>query len=415
MIDKLYTIFASTRLAILLLGLLIAGGVLATIGPLFFGEFNYDVYGSWWFIFLLGLLCTNLLICTYERFPQAWKQIHSPPATKEQITKWPLSHSWHSQASSDTLLTTLERQLQRDGWKRLKTDTQAPFRIFEKGKYSHLGTHLVHLSVLLILLGGATGKLLGFKGYILLPEFSTLSVITSEDGSRQFPLGFTVRNDGFSIEQYPSGEVKNYRTRLSILEEGAPPIATQVEINTPYTHKGITFYQSDFERYNTFAFTIENKKTKEVASHIAPFQQQAVWKKEDLQIGVINAQLQGESVTRVKLWIKLGAGKAIRQWVHNDSTFSLPAPHDQYTIHVKQLTGSGLQVAKDPGVALVYCGFGIFIVGLLLSFFSSHRRIALLVEGDITERSVQLVGTSNKHRIGFSASLTKLAETLKKY
>ena len=415
MVDKLYTIFASTRLAILLLGLLIACGVLATIGPLFLQEFKYDVYGSWWFLFLLGLLCTNLLICTCERFPQAWKQIHSPPATKEQIAKWPFSHSWHAQSSPDSLLPTLERQLQRDGWKRLETGKQAPFLIFEKGKYSRLGTHLVHLSVLLILLGGATGKLLGFKAYILLPELSTLSGIASEDGSRQFPLGFTVRNDGFAVEQYPSGEVKNYTTHLSILEEGTPPVTTQIKINSPYTHKGITFYQSDFERYNDFIFTIHNKNTKETVTRIAPFQQQTVWQEEDLHIGVINGQLQTESVIRVKLWITVGEGNAIQQWVVNDSTFSLPAPHDQYTIHVKQLAASGLQVAKDPGVILVYFGFGIFISGLLLSFFSSHRRIALHVESDITERSVQLVGTSNKHRVGFSASLIKLAETLKKY
>ncbi|MBI5469262.1 MAG: cytochrome c biogenesis protein ResB, partial [Deltaproteobacteria bacterium] len=39
-----------------------------------------DLFHSWWFLALLTLLATNIIVCTFERFPPKWKSLlyHKP-------------------------------------------------------------------------------------------------------------------------------------------------------------------------------------------------------------------------------------------------------------------------------------------------------------------------------------------------
>ncbi|HEY7533962.1 MAG TPA: cytochrome c biogenesis protein ResB, partial [Nitrospiraceae bacterium] len=85
--------FASIKLAMFLF---IALAMTATIGTVIqqgerpevyvkeYGEEAYrwfvrlgfiDVYHTWWFTSLLGLLCINSLTCFYKRFPAVWRSM----------------------------------------------------------------------------------------------------------------------------------------------------------------------------------------------------------------------------------------------------------------------------------------------------------------------------------------------------
>ncbi len=90
---ELVEFFASIKLAMFLF-LFIA--MTATIGTVIqqnerpesyiqeYGENTYrwflrlgftDVYHTWWFTSLLGLLCVNSLTCFYKRFPGVWRSM----------------------------------------------------------------------------------------------------------------------------------------------------------------------------------------------------------------------------------------------------------------------------------------------------------------------------------------------------
>src|SRR4249920_3919941 len=88
---ELVAFFASIKLAMFLFLML---AMTATIGTVIqqgerpetyvkeYGEEAYrwflrlgftDVYHTWWFTSLLGLLCVNSLTCFYKRFPAVWR------------------------------------------------------------------------------------------------------------------------------------------------------------------------------------------------------------------------------------------------------------------------------------------------------------------------------------------------------
>ncbi len=73
---------------------------------------------------------------------------------------------------------------------------------------------------------------------------------------------------------------------------------------------------------------------------------------------------------------------------------------------------TGLQVAKDPGVWVVYCGFILMIIGCYITFFMSHQQICLEISADGKKSRVIVAGTANKNKIGMESKVDRTAQKL---
>ncbi|PIX23835.1 MAG: hypothetical protein COZ69_07610, partial [Deltaproteobacteria bacterium CG_4_8_14_3_um_filter_45_9] len=74
---------------------------------------------------------------------------------------------------------------------------------------------------------------------------------------------------------------------------------------------------------------------------------------------------------------------------------------------------TGLQVAKDPGVWVVWIGCGLMIFGLIVSFFFSHQRVWVRIpKGSGGE--IVLAGSANKNQLGFEKTFGELVEGIRK-
>ena len=414
-VSTIYNLFSSTRFTILLLSCLICASIAGTILPQFSEGFTYNIYHSWWFFLLFGLLSSNIIICSIERWPAVWKQIRPKPAviSISQVQKWPRQIKWEVTKPLDSYLANLTVRLERTGWQlQQRHYKEYPLLVFQKGKYTRLGTLLVHGSILVILAGGAIGKIYGFKTYLPLTESKQVSTLSSKDKTQDFDLGFTIRCDSFSIDRYPSGAIKNYGSRLSFIENDKVAITRDIYVNSPFTYKGITFYQSDFEAYNNFIFSIKNKETGSRTTLTASFQQEVEWRDKGIRLGVINAELDEESVTRLKLWFADTKTAPVQFWMPDNSTKSFDTEQGAYEIHVKQLYSTGLQVSKDPGVFLVYAGFVLLLSGMISSFFMSHRRLVLYSVKEDAASYIYFFGSSNKQHEAFLKNFNTLADRL---
>ncbi len=71
---------------------------------------------------------------------------------------------------------------------------------------------------------------------------------------------------------------------------------------------------------------------------------------------------------------------------------------------------TGLQVAKDPGVLVVWLGCALMVLGICMAFFLSHKRVWCRVgQGKVT-----LAGTASKNPANFQLFFDGLTEKLKK-
>ena len=87
-------------------------------------------------------------------------------------------------------------------------------------------------------------------------------------------------------------------------------------------------------------------------------------------------------------------------------------PKSDVAITLEEVTSkeyTGLQVAKDPGVWIVWIGSGLMIFGLLVSFFFSHQRIWIRIPKG-SGQEIVLAGSTNKNRVGFEKTFGQLVE-----
>ena len=71
---------------------------------------------------------------------------------------------------------------------------------------------------------------------------------------------------------------------------------------------------------------------------------------------------------------------------------------------------TGLQVAKDPGVWVVWFGCTLMVLGTIMAFVLSHKRIWVRV----SRGHVTLGGSASKNQGGFQLVFDDLVDKLKK-
>lgn len=433
LVQQIWTFFASVQLAIFSLCCIALTSIIGTVVPqgethaeyvARFGEKTATffhildiprMYSSWWFYALLTVLAINLVVCSIDRFPTAWRLIRansldiSPArlAAMSNVRRFVIKAPVAAAINWQQILRPLGRAQEA-------SNAHGSLFLVERGRYSRLGVYLVHLSILVIFVGAGIGQLFGFKGSVMLPELNETDRVFATADSTPIPLGFTVRCQSFTIDYYDSGMVKEYRSRLSILEEGREVLSRDIVVNSPLQYKGITFYQSSYKPHPEFIVDIAPAGSAAKLFTLL-FQEERVWEERGLRFGVINAEGSGQRAVRAKLWFKVGDGEPVTRWLADNETVTMTSEGKDYAIRVKQLYSTGLQVARDPGVWIVYGGCLLLVFGLYVAFFLSHRRMWLSLGREENGCvAIILAGVTNKNKLAFAKTFEQLAEDIER-
>jgi len=444
--------FASIRLSVVILLSLAATSVIGTLVPqnqpfqLYirqYGELIYriffaldltDMYHSWWFLVLLFSLAVNIVICSIDRLRSTWKIIFpkTPLFSFGRFEKSANQQVFDIPLGPDELRTDTENDLSRRFAYCRTEELSDGFRIFaEKGRWTRLGVYIVHVSVLLLLLGGSIGAIYGFDGYLRIKEGGTTDTIQLKEGGTR-PLGFELRCDDFSVTFYPTGTPKEYRSDLTVIELGRADWKRSIIVNDPMRHKGISLFQSSYQESvptrddlsdREIDLVIENSRTKltyvrsakigdsinlpentgrfMIRDFIPSYLFKGVRDIGACFIGVLTNE-KGES-GEVVLPVRFPSFDRMRG---GDFVISVKEfPQIYYTV---------LSVRRDPGVPLVYAGFLFMIVGFVITFFLSHQRICVWGERTDEGCRVSVAGLSNKNRIDIRRQVERIAGELKK-
>lgn len=433
-LKNIWNFFASVKLAIFTLCSLAVTSIIGTIIPqgeaagFYVKQYGAsaaqfmqvldipDMYYSWWFLSLLFVLSVNLIVCSIERFPRVWKIIHTDnlEVSVDRIRKMSTAKEW--QISSENITKIYPEEIFKTvSMHPEKKETEGGTLYFsQKGKYSRTGVYIVHLSILVIFLGAIVGSIFGFKGSVMIPELQGTSKFFSSEDSSTIDLGFTVLCDQFIIEFYDNGMPKEYQSTLTVVEDGKEIFTKDIEVNSPLTYKGFTFYQSSYQGYQDFILTVTDKGSGETKQAVIPFQKQQNWEEMGLRYGIVNAEAVGQRVTRTKLWLKSGDSPAALTWLDDNQQGIVKTENNSYDVNVKQMYATGLQVAKDPGVWIVYLGCGLMLLGLYMAFFLSHRRLWLFHDTSAANHKLILGGNANKNKLAFKQLFTKLENKIDK-
>ncbi len=386
----------------------------------------FDMYHSWWFILLLYLLTVNLVACSIKRLPHIWKTITNPVTIFNSGLEKSLSgvvefsHSGEHVMVKDRVAAFLKREFAEP----VVNEADGDWHLFaQKTPWCRLAVYCVHLSVIIIFIGAIIGSAFGFKGYVNIMEGEAISKVMSRS-NKEIDLGFSLRCEQFSVTHYDSGAPKEFKSILTVLENGKPvPDYTnaRVIVNDPLTYKGITFYQSSYGNAGNHFFTVSGLDGKNPVSLTVPSQSTV-----NLPDG--SSMHVTESTKDVSQFAPGMSGPAAQVELHapngKSETFIVYANHPELNIQHAQQHGTGpvihykgaqdrmytgLQVAKDPGVEVVWLGCMLMVIGIYAAFFMSHRRIWVRIQNG----SVTVGGNASKNQAGFQLHFDRLANKLK--
>ncbi|MDA3903653.1 MAG: cytochrome c biogenesis protein ResB [Desulfuromusa sp.] len=438
--DSIWDFFCSLKLAIILVLLIALTSIIGTIlqqnAPAAdyireYGQANYelfknlqfiDMYHSTWFIGLLALFSVNLICCSIKNFPRVWKFVKEPTLVAGSgIFKSSANRAEFScKESKQQVAEKISDLLKKEFAKTTLTEKDDKLYLFtQKGIYSRFGAYITHISILIIMAGAVIGNVWGFKAYVNIVEGTSVDQVRSRNGTAPIDLGFTVRCDDFDVSYYPnSNRPKDYNSDLVILENGQEVMRKRIEVNDPLTYKGIKFYQSSYGPAGNAFFKV--KATENATGKVM--------------------ELRADQGKQVPL--SSGYSFSVSNFTENDRNFgpamqlhvSTPdkkrgAPFVVWQNHpqldtkrggvfsftllgYEQPQFTGLQVAKDPGVNIVWAGCFLIVFGSLTAFFFSHKRIWICLEEEGKKTKVQIAGNTHRNQPGFSLAFDELLQKI---
>ena len=248
----------------------------------------YAVYGSWWFLLILGFLVVSVSLCVLRNGPKAIDDMRS---WKERVREGSL-RAFHHRAEYDVPLARADAAarisalLKRRGYRYVARNSDGATLIAAKrGAFNRLGYIFAHVAIVVICIGGlidgnlpirAQMWLLGkspvpagapmdsalapehrlaasnptFRGYAWVPEGQQVStaLLNQSNGTLIQDLPFTLQLNKFSVGYYSTGMPKLFASDIVVIDRATGRrIPARVEVNHPFTYDGVSIYQSSFE------------------------------------------------------------------------------------------------------------------------------------------------------------------------
>jgi cytochrome c biogenesis protein len=440
LMDKVWEFFTSLRLAIFVIIILASASIIGTIieqnQPLekyrqFYSDGTirilesvglFDMYHSWWFLLLLVLFTVNLICCTLDRLPRVVKVVRNPKTTLDENLEKTLGlvDRWKRKGELTALAATYQEALKSSFARPRVTENAGTLHLYaEKGVISRFGVYVTHLSIIIIFLGAIIGNVFGFKGYANIVEGESTSVIPTRGGTAKVDLGFAVRCNKFWVDYYPNGQPKEYSSDLSIIENGREVLRKKIEVNDPLQYKGVWFYQASYGSAGattvTVAVNAQDGSSRETIT-LSPGQKEKIAGYGTISAIDYQGNFQGLGPALLVVLEKPGEQPAQFWLLESYPEFDRQRRDSRYLSFagINEIFYTGLQVAQDPGVNIVWVGCTLMVVGIMIAFFVSHKRLWLrLSRGGDGRVDVVLAGSTNKNRLVFEKKFEKIQADMK--
>ncbi len=444
-LNKIWDFFTSVRLTIVILLTLAATSIIGTLipqnqepaayfqafgGSLYrlFGIFGlFDMYHSWWFQLLIVLLTINIIVCSIDRISANRKIlfVKKPTFSLARFRNIKRKETFKDDRSADQLQEVCLAFVKRHFRHNHIEATDAGYAIFgEKGRWTRFGVYTVHLSVVLLLIGGLIGSIFGFDGWVNIPEGESVSQIRLRSQEQVLQLGFEIRCDDFDVSFYDTGAPKEFRSSLTILEQGREVVKKDIIVNDPLRYKGVNMFQSSYGQLpsDKLVLSFTSAKTGMVYNRNAGVNQ-PVTIPEKLGTFVLkelrrSAKFRGHDIGEAYVGILTRPnGDPVEVILPLRFPSFDKMRKGEVTIAVveqAQRFYTGLQVTRDPGVWVVYSGFILMIIGCYITFFMSHQQIFVELAASDKKTEVTVAGTANKNKAAMVTRIEAAAAKLAK-
>jgi cytochrome c biogenesis protein len=420
---KFLKYFANLRLAIFLL-LFIAffsglGSIIEQDKPLEFYQANYNslmggkpiwvyfkylsldhIYSASWFFLLLLIFGFCLLSCTLlQQFPAL------------KFARRYYFYTYSNQFNKLNYKFSTNFVIKSQLCYRLINDQYAVFQRNSgfygyKGLIGRLGPVIVHLSIIAILLGSILGASRGFTAQEFVPKseiFHIQNIVKSGNFST-IPQQ-TFRINDFWVNYNQTGLIKQFQSDISVLTGTGYEITRKtISVNNPLIFKGLTLYQTDWG-ITGLRIKFSNKRSI-IQLPVSRISDSGLkfwisWipinlnDKSGILILLNNARGKVEFYNEKGQLIEK---KSIGQAITFNNLLSIKL--------IELISSTGIQIKSDPGITIIYMGFGFLILSSFVSYIS-FSEVWLLEKN----HKVLFGGNTNRDKVKFQIEMSKIEKS----
>lgn len=463
-VDRVWNTFSSVKIAIWIIVVILVASGLGTIfpqqqyipvpvpteldverfytdtygilGTIYYQLGMHNMYSSWWFVTLLVMLGTSLIICSLDRVIPLYKALNKPRLNQHKSflkgQKLYAEAPKPADRSEQEILEQTAQSLKKKGYYLFQTDRAL---LAEKGRFSRWGPYINHIGLILFLIGVLMRSLPGFHldEYVWVREGETVPIPETP---------YYVKNVAYKTEYYTEEEMpekldlkggviaKSYQTDAILYLNrnadipGAKPdlvevLSGPIIVNHPMKHEDIYLYQSGFQEMQLGALNFTLLDVKNDNKEIGPIKLDLYNPERDIQVA------EGYKVRVLDYFPDFAMGKdgkPITQTnLPKNPMFAMEIVSERDAINEKvvYLEGSiltqkndaqfglkinmpdliditGLNVRTDKALPLIWVGSFIFMIGVVMGFFWQHRRIWIQFQ----EGNMLIAGHTNKNWFG---------------
>lgn len=477
-LDRIWNFFSSVKIAIYLIIITFIGAMLGTIypqastfisntfdpkvyyaeqyglsGKIYYFLGLHNTFSSWWFITLLVMIGTSLVICSIDRVLPLYRALNKQQIRKHHSFLKRQKATYSAELSGDAVEWTKQygQALQKKGYK-ITIDESGKALLAEKNRFSRWGPYINHIGLILFLLAVLARSIPGWNvdQYVSIADGDTVPIVGTN---------YYVKSEGFKMELYDneelpaelqdSGRVKTFKTDVVLYEctencndDFAKPTLTEVHehtilVNDPLRYKGLKLHQFDFNltpRINAVSPMIVNVQTgesygpfhltmiePELHYEVGPYTLELIDKYMDFSINSKGEPITLTSSPNAPAFIFNIKGPGLAEAGEVYMYFPLEKDKvrfSQDTIN-RELAGkiaikvegmenvdfsaatTYLNVRVDKAVKYLWIGAVFSMLGLIMGTYWQHRRIWLRID----DRQLTLGAHTNKNWFGLRAEV----------
>ena len=466
-IDRVWNFFASVKVGLWLIALIIVGSAIGTIfpqemyipqqlppeqyyleeygtpGSIYYALGFHNLYTSWWYIGLIVMLTLSLIVVSIDRGVPLYKALKNQPVRRtERFMKG--QRLFGQGEGTDAQIDEMEVSLKK---KRYSVKRDGDALLAEKHRFGRWGPYVNHVGLVIFFLGAMLRVFPAFHTDTLewVREGDTVS-LEATDGE------YYLRNDQFILEMYDpenneedakfaaaiekAGAVpKNYETELTLFkktgtnEDGSPQLEQvdvgSTKVNHPFKFEKYEVYQEQYSsrpEFLSMSFMLADKQT---GDEYGPF-------KVDLENPEKSYDLDGVTVTLKDLYpdfeVKDGQPNTKSPRALNPAFFfniessegetesslvgirlNVADEENRYDVQfagTEMASTSGLRVKSDSTYPILIVGATIFMIGIVMGMYWPHRRVWIRRHED----EVLVAGFTNKNPSSLRREVSPLLE-----
>lgn len=344
---------SSLKLAVVLIAAIAVMSVLATIYP------EADAFGSWSFRLLVIAFFVNLGLCTVQLLPALWKQLHRTAADVPNEGAYQVY---------DTDEAGVTAWLQENRYQVSRQEEHGTVKLLaKKYKWSLAAPHLLHISLLIILVGA------------LVSTFNTEGFVMGQVGqTRPFPQELQeVYGENCAIEildfqtVYDENQaVDNWVTRFHLYVNGKN-VAEQAEtrVNAPYRYGSLMIYQNSYD----YRYLLEAKGLEQEEDN-------TTYGLPDNQASIIGGQTVVAALVHGKPYVQISdhASAPRGQFVEPGDVLQLNDSGATLT-YLDTAAYTILELKTRRGTYIVFAGFLLASLASLLFLSGRYRELRILI------------------------------------